>query len=114
VREGIHEKGGAARSGGVWVTAPSIASQDATTTKESAMSLTNARRSMDAATLARPAGHPIPQTPGRGHTSVLGRALVEGVLAEGPYPPRAVTPAHVNQRRDADGYRCDDPSNYLG
>ena len=79
------------------------------------MSLTNAHRSMDAATLAHPAGHPIPQAPDRGHTSVLGRAFVEGVLATGPYPPRAVTPAHVKQRRDTHGYRCcDDPSNYLG
>jgi hypothetical protein len=78
------------------------------------MSHTNARRSTDAVTLAHPARRPLRQTPGGGNTSVLDNALMEGLLAKGPYPPRSVTPARVDPTRDAERYRCADPSNYLG
>jgi hypothetical protein len=114
LHEGIPEKSGPVRSSGVRMTTQTIASEPADTSRESTMSLTNQLRSVEAATLAHPAGRPIPQTPGGGNTSVLDGALIGDAIAKGPHPPSTVGPARVNPGRDAEVYRFADPSNYLG
>jgi hypothetical protein len=74
----------------------------------------DARRSTDAATLAHPSGHPIPQEPGGGNTSVLDNVFIEIDLTKSPYPPLPLTPVRVDRRQDSGPHSYLDPSIYLG
>jgi hypothetical protein len=78
------------------------------------MSPTDAGRPTDAATRAHPSGHPIPQTPGGGNTSVLDNMLIEGALTKDPRSPRPTTPLRVGRARNAGPHWYSDPSMYLG
>jgi hypothetical protein len=85
-----------------------------TATKESLMSPPDARTSSDAATHAHPSGHPIPQNPGGGNTSVLDNAFIEIDVTKSPYPPLPVAPVPVDRRQNSGPHSYSDPSIYLG
>ena len=86
----------------------------ATATKEPLMSPPDARTSTAAAMHAHPSGHPIPQQPGGGNTSVLDSVFMEIDLTKSPYPPLPVTPVRVDRRQTSGLHAYNDPSIYLG
>lgn len=89
-------------------------SQAATATEESPMSLTDAGKFTNAATLSHPAGPPVPPPPGGEHTSVQRGAASEGALATDPPPSRPVTAARVGPCRNLHPRPYNDSCNYLG
>lgn len=71
-----------------------------------------AGRLTDAATLPRPAEHPIPAV--EADISVLDDATDQNAPIAVPWPPRPVSPARVSASRNAHSHPFNDPSNYLG
>ncbi|HEY5249191.1 MAG TPA: hypothetical protein VIJ15_12170 [Dermatophilaceae bacterium] len=78
------------------------------------MSSRKADKPTDAATLARPAAHSTPPTPGGDHAQVQDGDASGHAAATNPHGPRSASAPRAGRRRNTDPAPFDDPSNYLG
>lgn len=78
------------------------------------MSPRKAGKPADAATLARPAAHSTPPTPGGDPAPVQDGDASERAPATNPHRPRPASPPRVGRSRNTDPAPLDDPCNYLG
>ena len=78
------------------------------------MSPRKAGKPADAATLARPAAHSTPPTPGGDYGPVQDGDAGERAPATNPHRPRPASAPRVGRSRDTDPASFDDPCNYLG
>ena len=78
------------------------------------MSPRKAGKPTDAATVARPAAHSAPPTPGGDHGPVRDGDASDRHPATNPHGPRSASPPGVGRSCDTDPAPFDDPCNYLG
>jgi hypothetical protein len=78
------------------------------------MSPRKAGKPTDADTLARPAAHSTPRTPGGVHAPTQDGDGSEPTRSTNPHRPRPAGAPRASRSRDADPALFDDPCNYLG